>query len=204
VSLEVNHYYLAGKLGAPHGIKGAFRVQSYLENPIDLSLHKVWFIPAASVPKLPICIHPYLHAPVNGVDPDHNFQKLSLNPIEFAPMKPQGSRFVTALPGILDRDQAQLLCNIPLYLPINQLPELDAGSYYWRDLIGLSVFDTHDTHQGQVIDLMETGANDVLVMKTTDGRRVLIPYIPDQVIIHIDLQGKRITVGWDFEEDSSD
>jgi 16S rRNA processing protein RimM len=86
-------------------------------------------------------------------------------------------------------------CDIALYR--QQLPELEAGDYYWSDLIGLRVLNLDGVDLGQVERLIETGANDVLVLQ--GERERLIPYLKDQVIKQINLDDKVIQVDWDPE-----
>jgi 16S rRNA processing protein RimM len=73
------------------------------------------------------------------------------------------------------------------------LPE---NEFYWDDLIGLNVIDVDHLGLGKVVGLIETGANDVLVVSGDKER--LIPYIP-QVIKKVDIQNQLIEVDWDKE-----
>ena len=82
------------------------------------------------------------------------------------------------------------------------MPELPEGEFYWRDLIGMKVVTTKGYDLGEVTDIMETGANDVLVVKANrnDGfgkKERLIPYLFDQVIDSICKKTKQINVDWD-------
>ena len=84
-----------------------------------------------------------------------------------------------------------------------ELPQLPEGEYYWHQLEGLDVFTTEDECLGKVHHLIETGSNDVLVVRATDAsidqRERLIPYLPDQVIRSVDLAGSRLVADWDPE-----
>jgi len=81
-------------------------------------------------------------------------------------------------------------------VPRSELPALAAGEYYWADLVGLRVETTDGQFLGQVDHLLETGANDVLVVQGEDRER-LIPFVMEQVIKQIDLNTGRIQVDWD-------
>ena len=99
-----------------------------------------------------------------------------------------------------DRDSATALVGREIAVTRQQLPALDEGDYYWRDLLGLQVINLDDVTLGTVANLMETGANDVLVVEShSDGERQerLIPYIREQVIRHVDLEQGVIRVDWD-------
>ncbi|PAK64412.1 ribosome maturation factor RimM [Staphylococcus caprae] len=69
--------------------------------------------------------------------------------------------------------------------------ELDEHEYYYSDIIGCTVFDDNNTPIGRVINIFETGANDVWVVK--GDKEYLIPYIED-VVKDIDVEGKSIRI----------
>ena len=117
------------------------------------------------------------------------------NCIQIEKMKIQGQDVVADL-GFENRDQAIESKGQILAVDRQQLPQLEENEYYWDDLIGLNVYDLQHNDLGKVIELIETGANDVLVVSGEKER--LIPYIP-QVIVKIDLTEKRIEVDWDKE-----
>jgi len=102
---------------------------------------------------------------------------------------------VARLADCTDRDQAQLLMGCEIGIRRDQLPALAPGEYYWNDLIGLRVFNTEGDDFGTVQQLLETGANDVLVVQGEQER--LIPFVMKQVIVEVDLDQGRIRVDWD-------
>jgi len=109
----------------------------------------------------------------------------------------QGKGVVALLDGIDDRDAASALVGADIAVRREQLPELAQGEYYWSDLIGLNVVTVDGVELGTVERLMETGANDVLVVK--GERERLIPYLPGQVITEVDLENGLLRVDWDPE-----
>ena len=74
------------------------------------------------------------------------------------------------------------------------LPKLNKDQYYWNDLIGFEVLNLKNTSFGIVDTFIETGANDVIVLKGDKER--LIPYTPETVL-KVDVGGKKIIVDWD-------
>lgn len=116
-------------------------------------------------------------------------------------MKVSGSRVgkhvVARLEGIDDRDQAEDWIGATIYIRRDQLPRLPGGEYYWSQLVGLQVENLQGEAFGEVDHLIETGANDVLVVK--GERERLIPWLPDDVIREVDLQQGRIRVDWDAD-----
>jgi len=139
--------------------------------------------------------------------------------------KNQGKSLVALFDGINDRTQAENLRGLDIYIDADQLKELPEGEYYWKDLIGLQVINEQGYQFGQVVDVMPTGANDVLVVhgKETDVKvlakrekeilkkksnsknarakielkETLIPYVWNQVIKQVDLEQQHILVAWD-------
>ena len=82
------------------------------------------------------------------------------------------------------------------------VPELEDG-YYWADLMKCQVVTCDGVALGQVEQMLETGANDVLVVRQkiagSETRERLIPFILEDVIVSVDLSGHIITVDWDPE-----
>lgn len=106
-----------------------------------------------------------------------------------------GKGVVARLAGCTDRDQAQLLTGYEIGIRRDQLPTLLPDEYFWDDLIGLQVLNIEGDDFGRVDHLLETGANDVLVVK--GERERLIPFVMKQVIVEVDLDKGRIRVDWD-------
>ena len=97
---------------------------------------------------------------------------------------------------------AQTLANVEIGVDLSVFPELEEGDYYWHDLIGCSVVNLEGYTMGTVTEMMETGSNDVLVVKanTKDAfgkQERLIPFLYEQVVKRVDLTTKTIEVDWD-------
>ena len=108
----------------------------------------------------------------------------------------QGRLVLAKLAGIETREQAAELIGNKIYIWPEQLPELDhdQDEYYWSDLIGMQVESTKSEVFGQVDDMLETGANDVMVVK--GDRERLIPFVMDEVVTEVNLANRRIIVDW--------
>ncbi|HEY5700741.1 MAG TPA: ribosome maturation factor RimM [Gammaproteobacteria bacterium] len=104
---------------------------------------------------------------------------------------------VVRLDGCNDRNAAVAYSGVVIAVPRTQMPALGSGEFYWFDLIGLSVVTRGGEVLGKVNYLMQTGANDVLVL--TGERERLIPFINDEVVLNVNLADGRITVDWDPE-----
>ena len=107
-----------------------------------------------------------------------------------------GQFLVATLESIDDRDKALALKNADIEIPYSALPRLSEDEYYWLDLIGLRVVDSDASVYGHITEVMETGANDVFVVKGDSTH--LIPYISD-VVRNIDLKKGIVLVDW-FQE----
>ena len=112
--------------------------------------------------------------------------------------KRTGEALAAKLEGVVGRDSALALKGSEIQVLRSQLPDLSSTEYYWADLEGLSVATEQGVALGTVQGLLETGANDVLVVVVGERER-LIPYIRGQVVRKVDLASGVITVDWDPE-----
>jgi 16S rRNA processing protein RimM len=109
----------------------------------------------------------------------------------------QGKTIVAQLSGIDDRNQAELLMGWDVFITQAQLPKTAKDEYYWSDLIGLKVETTDGVQLGIVESLLETGANDVIIIQ--GERERVIPFLQGQTIISVNLDAGKIIVDWDPE-----
>ena len=109
--------------------------------------------------------------------------------------KQQGKTIIAKMKDCDDRDQALALIGTEIAIKPEQLEQLPENEFYWSQLIGLEVVTTAGEQLGKVNELMETGANDVLVV----GKDCLIPFAQPQIIKAIDLDKGEITVDWTTE-----
>jgi len=121
---------------------------------------------------------------------------------------------VVKLQGINDRDAAFACKGKQIAVPRAQLPEPEENEYYWSDLIGLQVKNLQGVDLGVIDDILETGANDVLVVKNAPvkaeatekivadkavkekAQERLLPFIAS-VVLEVDLKAKTMLVDWD-------
>lgn len=165
---------IVGKLNGASGIKGWVKVYSYTDPKENILNYSPWYL------KL-----------------DGQWQQVSiLNGRE------QGKTVVAQLEGCNDRNTAESYRGVEIAIEESQLPQLEEGEYYWRDLIGLTVVNMAGEELGTVKKMMETGANDVLVVKTASKEELLIPYVPEYSVMKVDLESKQITVDWELDYQS--
>jgi 16S rRNA processing protein RimM len=154
-----------GKLGGAKGLTGGLKLISYAE-ALDL------FSPGL----------PLLMVRPDGSEEVHHVEWV----------KPQGRSAILALKGIGTRSGAESLAGAEVFIEKALLPELEEGTYYWADLIGLSVFDAGGEYLGRIEEVIATGSNDVYVVQDA-GREILVPALKT-VVRRIDLAAKRMEV----------
>lgn len=111
--------------------------------------------------------------------------------------KRHGKAVIARLEGIEDRDAAAELTGSDIGVDRDALPDPGEGHYYWADLEGLAVVHEDGTELGRVAYLMATGANDVLVVDGPYER--LIPFVPEEVILDVDIAAGVIRVDWEWD-----
>ncbi|HFC6532843.1 TPA: ribosome maturation factor RimM [Neisseria meningitidis] len=99
--------------------------------------------------------------------------------------------------GINDRDLAFSLRGYTIEIPREAFAPTEEDEYYWTDLVGMTVVNKDHTVLGKVSNLMETGANDVLMIDGEHGQ-ILIPFV-SQYIETVDTGSKIITADWGLD-----
>ena len=172
----------AGKITGCYGIKGWVKIHSFTDPEENLFRFGKW----------------------------HLKRRGSLETIEFDAWKRHGKGMVAHITGVDDRTLAESFKGLEIVVDGDSLPTLDEGDFYWHQLQGLQVWgrepDTSDERVllGEVDYLIETGANDVVVVKATEGsideRERLIPYLPDDTVVRVSLEEGVMEVDWYLEE----
>lgn len=122
--------------------------------------------------------------------------------VELEDWKRHSQDLIIKVKGVDDRDAANLLTNCEIIVDSTQLPALEEDDYYWKDLMGCQVVTTTGYELGKIIDMMETGSNDVMVVKANlkdafGMKERLVPFLHEQVIKNVDLAAQRVEVDWD-------
>ena len=123
-------------------------------------------------------------------------------PTELESWKHHNHELIAKLKNVNDRETAQSLANVEIGVDLSVFPQLEEGDYYWHDLIGCNVVNLEGYAMGTVTEMMETGSNDVLVVRANSkdafGKQErLIPFLYEQVVKRVDLTTKIIEVDWD-------
>lgn len=157
------------KVGAVHGLKGWLKLRALTEDPNAVFRYQPWLIQHGDHYQTLVCDAHRVH--------------------------PQG--FLVHFEGLDSPEHAAYLTNQWVYGIASQLPKLSAGEYYWQQLIGLQVKNLEGVELGRVASLMETGANDVMLIEGEKSH--CVPYLPHQVIKEIDVAAATMLVDWPAE-----
>jgi len=175
----VDEPLVVGKITGCYGLKGWVKIHSYTEPPENFLQFGGWQLKRRGM----------------------------FEPVVFDTGKRHGRGLVAHIKGVDERTLAESYKGLEIAVPGNALPPLDQGDYYWRDLQGLQVWCHCGEDRvllGTVDYLIETGANDVMVVKACEGsldeRERLIPYLPGEVVTGVDLQEAVIELNWFLEE----
>lgn len=130
----------------------------------------------------------------DGIETFEYLNRVFVNNIEYEieSVKIQKNLFLLKLEKIDSIEDAEKLKNKIIYANEDEMPPLPEGTYYIKDIIGLSVYEGENLI-GKIVDWIETGANNVYIIKRPKGKDVLIPAI-DSVIKEIDIENKKMSV----------
>ena len=160
---------IVGEIAGVFGIKGWVKVYSHTDPPRNILVYSPWTL-------------------TNSVG-SKQFKVLSGSI--------HGSYVVAHLEGVDDRDEALKLKSSKILVPKDQFPPLEQGRYYWAELVGLSVTNLEGFELGTIVEMKETGANDVIVAKAERER--LIPFVIGQYVKYINLNEGTMLVDWDVD-----
>ena len=158
-----------GRITAPFGVKGWLKIYALTSHTGNLCDYPVWWL-----------------------GHEGNWRE-----VRVLDAKVHANALVAQIGGVESREAAAALKGVEIGVPRQRLPDAKANEFYWADLIGLRVVNTQNHEFGRVVRMVETGANDVLVVadETGKGRETLIPFIADAVK-KIDIAAGIVEVDW--------
>ncbi|MDC7823936.1 ribosome maturation factor RimM [Pseudomonas sp. BLCC-B13] len=171
---SVEDLIVLGKITSVHGVRGEVKIYSFTD-PIDNLLgYPAWTLKRDG----------------------------EVKQVELVSGRLQGKVLVAKLKGLDDREVARTFAGFDICVPRALLPDLDDGEYYWHQLEGLKVIDLQGQLLGRLDHLLETGSNDVMVVKpcpgSLDDRERLLPYT-EQCVQQVDLAAGEMRVDWDAD-----
>ena len=153
------------RIGAAHGVRGEVKLWSFTEDPAAVASY----------------------GPLESEDGKRR--------IEIEALRPAKDHFVARIAGVADRDAAERLRNLELYIPRERLPEIEeADTFYHADLIGLQAVTPDGENIGTVVAVHNFGASDVVEIKPTEGGEPLLIPFTNATVPEIDLDARRIVV----------
>ena len=162
-----------GKITGVHGIKGWLKIQSFSSPPENILNYPSWII---------------------NNQGEEDFYSIEQG-------RKQNNKIVVKLENIDDRNTAESLINSKIQILRSDLPKLSNENYYWSDLVGLSVLSSEEKVIGKIESLIETGANDVMVIITLKDERILIPFVMHEIIKEVNVELNYIKIDWSIESD---
>ena len=152
------------QIGPAHGTRGEVRIKSFTANPMAVIGYGV----------------------LETEDGTATFEIESLRPAK--------SHWVAQLGGVRDRNAAERLVNVKLFVPRDRLPAAETDEFYHADLIGLAVVTTDGRALGTVVAIHDFGAGDILELRQ-EGKRdtVMLPFTSATVPV-VDIAGGRIVI----------
>ncbi len=161
-----------GRVGAPYGVRGWFRVQHYTEALDGLAAYPLWGV---------------------GRSPDYRRYRL-------LDWRIHGGALVAQLEGVEDRGLAESLRGQDIVVPREAMPPAAENEFYWADLIGLEVVNLKGALLGRIHDMLDMGApHPVMVVQGETRVQTLIPFV-EKFILKVDLESRRVSVDWEPED----
>jgi 16S rRNA processing protein RimM len=167
---------VVGKVSGVYGVKGWVKVYSYTEPREGIAEYKPWYLKQSGVNQ-------------------GQWQEVRLEQ-----SKRHAKTVIAKLEGFDDRNESMMLAGAIIGIDPGLMGSSEGDVYYWRDLIGLRVINQQGVELGLVEKLIETGANDVLVVvagEKENTRERLIPWTLGKAVAEVDLEKKVILVDWD-------
>lgn len=156
-------YLLVGTVQRPHGVRGVLLLDVQTEFPDRLNDLEFVFL-----------------------GPGHRKYRV-------ASARRHGRDLLLVLPEVADRETAEPLRGQDVFIRAGDADQLPEGRYYFHQVEGLEVITEEGERLGRVMQIMETGSNDVYVVRDDAGREILLPAIK-AVMKQYDLEGGRLIV----------
>lgn len=160
-----------GQLKKPYGIKGWLWVFSDTDDRTAIFAMQPWYMKTAT----------------------------GMKPLTVKAWREQGTGIVAQFEQVPDRNVAETMNGVTLWVEQDVLPETSEDEYYWSDLIGVQVFNEQDEYLGDIAEMFETGAHDIMRVAATsdslDGDERLIPW-HKQTVLTVDMTAKRVIAAW--------
>ena len=170
-SVSTNSLMKIGQLKKPYGIKGWLWVFSDTDDRTAIFKMQPWYMKTAT----------------------------GMKPLTVKAWREQGAGIVAQFEQVPDRNVAETMNGVTLWVEQDVLPETGEDEYYWSDLIGVQVFNEEDEYLGDITEMFETGAHDIMRVAATseslDEEERLIPW-HKQTVIAVNMTAKTMVAAW--------
>jgi 16S rRNA processing protein RimM len=156
-------YLAVGKLHRPHGVHGEMVMEVLTDFPERLRIGMTLYVGAEHVP------------------------------LQLKKVRGQNRGMLVSFEGYPTPEEAGKLRNQFVYVLLENSPKLPEGEYYHHQIIGLEVVTQQGEALGKIIEILETGANDVFVIRPNNGSEILVPNT-DEAILSIDLEKNQMVI----------
>ncbi len=201
MSEESNELHILGEVSGYYGVKGWVKIYSYTQPRENIVRYKTLKIKLAG------------SSNQMSSNKAHRTSKGDWQDIQLDNGKAHGKGVVAHFTGYDDREISAQLIGAELAVHRSEFKLAAKDEFYWTDLIGLTVFNLEDIELGQVDRLIETAANDVLVITPIQNKsntlnetevEILIPFVFEHYVKKVDLEAGTIKVDWlvDWNESS--
>ncbi len=144
-------------------------------------------------PRIGISQYSQFYVKDNGAD-NSTYQAIT-----FTTIKASGKNIIGQIAGVNSRESAGAYVGKILLIKNSDLPKLE-NEYYWHELIGLNVINQQGQALGKIVEMMETGANDVMVISNDNGEEILIPYSVSHFVHVVDTEKGVMQVDWELDD----
>jgi len=167
---ESDPMVIMGRISAAHGVRGWIKVQPFTEYLDSLLDYDEWWLGKEQGP----------------------WRKVEVQQCEV-----HNKTLAAQIPDCPDSNTAEKLKGLLIAVQRSSMPKQAKNEYYWTDLIGMAVVNESGEQLGTVVNLLETGANQVLSVKGDDGE-ILIPFVAT-AIKQVDVKKRIIQVDWQMD-----
>ncbi len=174
---EARKRVILGRITGAHGVAGWLKVFSYTEPRDNIFSYQPWLLGG------------------RGDGPEQD--DAAWTEVEFIDSGRRGKNLAVKFAGIDDRDEAGRLADCLVAVYREQLPAPAPGEYYRVDLLRMEVMTVEGRRLGKIVDIRETGANDVLVVE--GETRCLVPFVRNEVVRQVDLDNGVVEVEWQWD-----
>ena len=154
-----------GVISGVHGIKGEVKITSFTQAPGDIAIF----------------------GPLEDETGARTFEITSARTTK-------GNTVVASLKDMTQRNQAEAVKGVKLFVARDLLPAADEGEWYYIDLIGLEAIGTDDSVFGRIISVQNFGAGDLLEIERADSKKTILLPFTQEAVPEVDIPGGKVTV----------